>query len=147
MPNALPIDDIRLAFSSTIKGTISSVFPTSLVKGLGPESGLPQAFDWLRLVIPIARSGGTKIPRIPEPPEPKPLPHQMNVRSPGNLAQKLNDWLGRVDKDSPPEEFLSQFERVDLPQWDHYTHIRLAFLILKIYGRQKGMESLTDIAF
>ncbi|KAF9444491.1 P-loop containing nucleoside triphosphate hydrolase protein [Macrolepiota fuliginosa MF-IS2] len=143
LPNALPPNVIwdRLG-GGAIRGAIVAIFPTSIVRGLGPESGLPQAFDWLKAAIPIARSGGTKAPLIPEAPKPKLLPHQTNVRSPGNLAQKLNEWLGRIEQDSTPDMFLSQFEQVALPQWDHYTHIRLAFLILKIHGRQKGKDMI-----
>lgn len=53
--------------------------------------------------------------------------------------KKLDSWLARADTDSSPEEFLIQFQSYTLPSWDHYTHIRIAYVILTTYGRQEGM--------
>jgi hypothetical protein len=36
--------------------------------------------------------------------------------------------------------FLKQFFNLELPSWDHYTHVRLAFVILTVFGRQKGQH-------
>jgi len=60
-------------------------------------------------------------------------------RSPSALSQKLDLWVARTETDIPAEEFLKRFEAYDLPDWDHYTHIRIAYLMLERYGRREGM--------
>ncbi|ESK88750.1 arf-like gtpase atypical [Moniliophthora roreri MCA 2997] len=56
--------------------------------------------------------------------------------------EKLESWLTRLDTDSSPDEFLSQFREIKLPAWDHYTHIRIAYLLLVAHGRQKGKDMI-----
>lgn len=136
MPNAVPLDDIRIMFSDVLKGRIAGVFSTSITKE-GPK-GLPEAFDWLGLALDIAKtakkSGGV-IPTISPATASTP-----NPRDPSLLAKRLGEWLQRTESDSSPEEFVSQFNSYDLPAWDHYTHIRLAFLLLIYHGRQNGKD-------
>ncbi|TDL23007.1 hypothetical protein BD410DRAFT_828063 [Rickenella mellea] len=55
-----------------------------------------------------------------------------------DTEKKLASFVSRAEEDSPPSEFLRQFHEYDLPSWDHYTNIRLMYLILVIHGRQKG---------
>ena len=102
-------------------------------------SGIPEAFTWLQYAIENLK---------PPPPSAEPGNDQHNdatatsvllKESSGEvLSEKLDSWLSRADNDSTPEEFLAQFDRFDLPAWDHYTHIRVAYVILTTYGRQKG---------
>jgi len=47
--------------------------------------------------------------------------------------------VARTETDIPAEEFLRRFEAYDLPDWDHYTHIRIAYLMLEKYGRREGI--------
>lgn len=61
-------------------------------------------------------------------------------RSPSSLAQKLESWVQRAQQDCDPDEFLQQLHNYKLPAWDHYTHIRIAYVLLKNYGRQKGKQ-------
>ena len=63
------------------------------------------------------------------------------------LTAKLTAWVDRASKDTPPDEFLKSFSDVNLPSWDHYTHIRIAYTILKIHGRQKGALYLDFLIF
>ena len=73
-------------------------------------------------------------------PAPPPIANKSDFdpRSPGVLAEKLESWVARASTDSSPEEFLEQFNNFNLPAWDHYTHIRIAYIILTTFGRQKG---------
>lgn len=74
------------------------------------------------------------------PPPPPSNTHKpdFDPRSPEILSEKLELWVARASTDSSPDEFLEQFNTFSLPTWDHYTHIRLAYIILTTFGRQKG---------
>jgi hypothetical protein len=52
--------------------------------------------------------------------------------------QMLHEWLERVDL--PDDVFLQQFDTYTLDKWDHYTHLRVAWLLLSRHGRQRGMD-------
>jgi hypothetical protein len=116
------------------------------MSGMNTESGIPQAFDWLKLAVDISRQQPkTSIPPTEKDSSPgekeeedRKLPDQTSPRTPGNLASKLDSWLARLGEDSTPEELLRQFKDIALSKWDHYIHIRLAYHILQIHGRQKG---------
>jgi len=60
--------------------------------------------------------------------------------APNVLAQKLESWLTRTENDTPPDDFLEKFKSYSLPEWDHYTHIRFAYLILVRHGRREGKD-------
>ncbi|KAF8897788.1 ADP-ribosylation factor family-domain-containing protein [Infundibulicybe gibba] len=117
LPGAMSLDEIRIAFSKAIPGGISSVYPTSLMKSI-PESGLPQAFDWLKLVLQLTPRETAKVleQKTPDP------------RSSNTLTEKLESWLTRAGGDSPPAEFLSQFP----------------YIALTTYGRQEGKDMIFD---
>ncbi|KAF7298732.1 ADP-ribosylation factor [Mycena indigotica] len=86
--------------------------------------------------------------RKPSPPDPpsyyKTCPIDTNQRC--LLENTLEIWLERAEADAhtPSETFLKQFADIKLPSWDHYTHIRLAYPILSIHGRQKGKNIIFD---
>lgn len=42
--------------------------------------------------------------------------------------------------DDPDEEFLAKLRDFTLDSWDHYTHLRLAFILLNKHGRREGMK-------
>jgi ADP-ribosylation factor protein 1 len=50
----------------------------------------------------------------------------------------LLEWLHRAD--APDDEFLQHFASYTLDTWDHYTHLRIAWLLLTRHGRQRGIE-------
>ncbi|TDL23003.1 hypothetical protein BD410DRAFT_839311 [Rickenella mellea] len=56
-----------------------------------------------------------------------------------DIRKEHSSFLSRAEEDSSPSVFLRQFHEYDLPSWDHYSHIRLTYLILVIHGRQKDM--------
>ena len=56
----------------------------------------------------------------------------------GAQEQLLHEWLERHD--APDDVFLQQFNTYTLDKWDHYTHLRIAWLLLTRHGRKQGME-------
>jgi hypothetical protein len=52
--------------------------------------------------------------------------------------QLLREWLER--EDAPDDVFLQEFNTYTLDKWDHYTHLRVAWLLLTRHGRQQGMD-------
>lgn len=126
----MSIEKIRTAFHTILASRpLSTVLPTSLVRELGVESGIPQAFDWLHSNIQLSRQRTQKrdeiIPQIPI--------------LPSHLRPVLNVWFSRLKDDVAPEELLPQFANGALPSWDHYFKIRVIFHILQKHGRQQGV--------
>ncbi|TFK44095.1 ADP-ribosylation factor family-domain-containing protein [Crucibulum laeve] len=132
---AMSVDVVRIKFAASFPGRMMSVFKTSLTSSLS-ESTLPEAFEWLRLTLDISKSTNPTLQGAQTS-----LP-ALDPRSSDTLAHKLDSWLTRAETDSPPEEFISQFHSIALPSWDHYTHIRIAYLILTTHGRQKGKDMI-----
>ncbi len=50
----------------------------------------------------------------------------------------LHEWMER--RDAPDDVFLQQFNTYSLDKWDHYTHLRIAWLLLTRHGRKQGMD-------
>ncbi|TDL23002.1 Arf-domain-containing protein [Rickenella mellea] len=134
--NALSVQDVMLAVKDTCKGRLWNVFPTSCLRPLD-ESGIPPALDWLSSALEMRSSDSTASIQNPKSALSKDL-------SRTDIEKKLSSFLSRAEEDSPPCVFLRQFHEYDLPSWDHYTHIRLAYLILAIHGRQKGKDKIFD---
>ncbi|KAF7303692.1 ADP-ribosylation factor [Mycena indigotica] len=127
LPNRRSIDTIRQSIAPVLKNrhwfAVDVTLETSLLDG-----PLVRAFGWLQGAL-----GARKIQQEQnEPPPP----------SPSKTPSALETWLIRADSDSPDDVFLRQFENLLLPSWDHYTHIRLAFVLLEKHGRQKGKDLL-----
>ncbi|KAF6744944.1 ADP-ribosylation factor [Ephemerocybe angulata] len=140
-PKSMSTDEIRLAFSKRLSGRLFSIYSTSLTSK--PHVGLREAFSWLALALDIAKTTKKVSEVSGEPPARQKSPSQkLNLREPNVLAKKLGEWLQRTESDSSPEELIEQFNAYSLPSWDHYTHIRLAFVILAAHGRQKGKDLL-----
>ncbi|KAJ7111168.1 ADP-ribosylation factor [Mycena crocata] len=136
-PNPIPLEKIRAQFASVVSN--SPIF----VLGYAPTQSLtvgevPESFGWLMDAIERTKAG------MPAPSAPGAAGTSPDPRSAAALESKLDAWLDRATKDSSPEEFLRQFGAFSLPAWDHYTHIRVAYLLLTIYGRQKGKDMIFD---
>jgi ADP-ribosylation factor protein 1 len=58
------------------------------------------------------------------------------------LEAMLTEWLSR--EDDSDEIFLQQLEDATLGIWDHYTHLRIAWLFLTKYGRREGLTKIFD---
>ncbi|KAG6843900.1 hypothetical protein H0H87_011908 [Tephrocybe sp. NHM501043] len=128
LPNLVPLHDIREAFRKVLSGRSSCIFGTSLTRPLH-KSGLPEAFGWLQFALENA-TVGRRTPAV----QPT-LPDQRDTL---HLMKKIESWVARAESDDDPGRFITQFQSLSLPSWDHYTHIRIAFLLLTTYGRQKG---------
>ncbi|KAK0475528.1 ADP-ribosylation factor [Armillaria novae-zelandiae] len=133
LPGAMYVDEIRVKFTRAISGRNALVFGAALVQ---PDAiaALSVAFEWFFTAIesPSATSTSKQPPVTPASPDSL------------ELDRKLSTWLARTETDTPPEEFISQFLSVNLSTWDHYTHIRIAYVILTTYGRQKGKNMILD---
>lgn len=104
------------------------------------SSGLPEAFAWLAEVIATSRamSSGEAQSRGSE----KCVETMLSdLRAPATLAAKLEEWVARAESDDTAEELLRRFYALDLPQWDHYIHLRLAYILLLKHGRREGSSS------
>ncbi|KAF9050481.1 ADP-ribosylation factor family-domain-containing protein [Panaeolus papilionaceus] len=137
-PNALKIDEIRTAFSKATAGRLSTIFKTSFTTK--PPVGLTDAFEWLSFAFDVSKQASAALPPITSS-ETRTMP---NPRSPTDLAQKLESWITRSENqaDLSDDELLARFRSFNLPEWDHYTHIRLAYVILTKYGRRNGKDML-----
>ncbi|KAJ3485155.1 hypothetical protein NLJ89_g11923 [Agrocybe chaxingu] len=138
LPGAMTLDEVRLGFAKATSGQLVSVFKTTLVNP-SPDlksTGLLEAFDWFRLALEISKSG-------PSSPLPSGKLAKLEAHNPGeasSLAQKLGSWLEKAETDVSSEEFLEKFRSFSLPSWDHYTHIRIAYVVLTKYGRKEGKD-------
>lgn len=133
LPNALKPSEVAPYFRFVSKGRLSHVVPTSSFAP-PPESGLSEAFDWIKSAVDIVYSESHQKDSVP-------FPTSSTSPAPGStsdLHSKFESYLSRAASDSPKGEFLNQFETYNLPSWDHYTHIRVAYIILTEHGRQRG---------
>eukprot|EP01104_Vermistella_antarctica_P015580 TRINITY_DN514_c0_g1_i1.p1 TRINITY_DN514_c0_g1~~TRINITY_DN514_c0_g1_i1.p1 ORF type:complete len:635 (+),score=111.64 TRINITY_DN514_c0_g1_i1:168-2072(+) len=60
------------------------------------------------------------------------------------IVLQLEDWLKREDEDEGDDAFLERFYRYDLESWDHYTHLRIGYLLLTRYGRREGIKRIFE---
>ena len=56
------------------------------------------------------------------------------------MESQLEEWLQRVDE--PDDVFLHQLRACTLDAWDHYTHLRIAFVLLRRHDRRVGMQRI-----
>jgi len=138
-PDRIPLKQLQEWIAPVASKRLATIFETSATTG----AGITEAFDWLNTAISITKTGSSQLA----------LPNSLNKevsnpvadpRSPAALSQKLDSWVARVETDISAEEFLKRFEAYDLPNWDHYTHIRIAYLMLEKYGRREGMCMIHD---
>ncbi|KAF7368961.1 ADP-ribosylation factor [Mycena venus] len=132
LPNVISVDEIRMRVASATAGMSAFCLGVTLTQSL-TDGPLPDAFGWLLMALESARKG------IVLPPKPSKV---VTARNPSILEERLPSWLIRAESDSPAAKFLHQFETINLPTWDHYTHIRIAYLMLTQYGRQKGKDKI-----
>ena len=61
------------------------------------------------------------------------------MRSPAALSAKLKSCLCRAEADPvDAEKLLHQLYALDLVSWDHYTHLRLAYILLLKQWKETG---------
>lgn len=59
------------------------------------------------------------------------------------IASMFVGWLRRKDEDD--ETFIRSIEDYSHDSWDHYTHLRLAWLMITREGRKKGKKQRNNI--
>jgi hypothetical protein len=108
------------------------------------SSGLPEAFAWLGNAIATSSANANTPPT--SSPQKKPVEAMLSdMRSPAALSAKLEDWLSRAEHDPmTADELLQRLYAVDLPSWDHYTHLRLAYILLLKHGRRQGKDKIFE---
>ncbi|KAM7211535.1 hypothetical protein V8F06_013085 [Rhypophila decipiens] len=141
--------EFRAKFGRLLKGRRFAIFETNITAGYRPESGLAEAFAWLGDAITAASTSSSSSSTETRKKENQITTAEeiiSNVRSPEILSAKLDDWLARADIDpiTSGEELLRLFCAFDLPSWDHYIHLRLAFVLLVKYGRREGRDKIFD---
>ena len=100
------------------------------------QTGLPAAFEWLQIAIDISKGRSVALQGESKPTtEPEAV---LDTRSQSTLSLKLSSWLVRLEIDVEDETFIEKFNAYNLPDWDHYTHIRIAYVLLMKYGRRQG---------
>lgn len=142
----MSINQIQTKFAKLLSGQTAAIFPCSLIQSIS-AGGLPQAFDWLVFAVENAKRT-VQLYKQEGPPSTALTMFSVHPYSADVITQKLETWLLRAENDCSPQDFLAQFHAIDLPAWDHYSHIRIAYVILATYGRQKGQcYSLLDFNF
>mmetsp|Transcript_111771 Transcript_111771/g.219109 ORF Transcript_111771/g.219109 Transcript_111771/m.219109 type:complete len:431 (-) Transcript_111771:115-1407(-) len=56
-----------------------------------------------------------------------------------NTMMVVEDWGNRED-DCDEVEFLRLLDNYELDIWDHYTHVRIAWVLINKYGMKEGFE-------
>ncbi|KAF8666696.1 GTP binding [Rhizoctonia solani] len=131
LQGAMGLDEIRIKLVPIISARPAcAVFPISVVSA-NFLSAITPAMDW---VYDVTTEDSPKVQ----------VQKSVHIRSEDKLSEKLNSWVERASEDIAPDEFLASFEAINLPSWDHYTHIRIAYTILNTYGRQKGKKMIFD---
>lgn len=124
----MSLDEIRKKVAPATAGMSAFSVGVTLTQSL-TDGVLPDAFGWLLMALESVRKGNAPSSQISK---------LVPARTTSVLEERLPSWLLRAEGDSSAAEFLRQFETINLPAWDHYTHIRIAYLMLTQYGRQKG---------
>jgi len=119
--------------------------------------GLEEAVSWMIGAVQRQRALKPSISSSRELLAPAPVTHQdkdgdkketgIQETKDGDLRQEeernvLEEWLER--EDAPDDDFLDAFARYDLESWDHYTHLRVAWLFLRKHGRREGIRHIFD---
>ncbi|KAK1749899.1 ADP-ribosylation factor family-domain-containing protein [Echria macrotheca] len=138
LPNGQNSDSVRAKFEGLLKGRRFAYFETNTTASRSSSSGLEEAFAWLGAAI---ESSAQKTETVMQK---KPVEDVLtDMRSPAALSAKLEDWLTRAEIDPlDAEELLRQFYALNLPSWDHYTHLRLAYTLLLKHGRREGKDKI-----
>lgn len=147
MAGAVTIDLIRSSFTKYTKGRRIEYFATSFTSSL-KESGLPEAFAWLEGELCQDNAQKSKHNgSIKTAQNASLVLSQKDLRAPDVLSAKLDEWVSRAEKDSSSQQLLDQFYSFSLPSWDHYIHIRVAYVLLTKHGRKDGLTEFFSQTF
>mmetsp|Transcript_20151 Transcript_20151/g.28886 ORF Transcript_20151/g.28886 Transcript_20151/m.28886 type:complete len:554 (+) Transcript_20151:48-1709(+) len=130
LPNCLSVESISVALQLE-KLRIENPHQHFHIVGTSAKTGegLFEGLDWL------SKACGQKGSEI----SPSSSPSNKDVED-KQESSILIEWLER--EDLPDDSFLDQLENITLDSWDHYTHLRIAWLYLKRLGRQDGLPKI-----
>lgn len=102
--------------------------------------GLEELSSWV-----VAHTGTKYSSRFPLPNSPNGDMKDNGVDAGQTTAEPkpmLLEWLEREDQ--PDDAFLESLANCTLDSWDHYTHLRIAWLHLTKFGRRPGLQMACD---
>lgn len=133
LPGTMTVEQVRreLKIDTMYAGRPMHVHGCSAATGDGLYEGLRWLSDLLL--------------HPPAPPRslPAPAPVGEAVVSPPPVKgpeSPLEEWLSRVDNED--DAFIAQLVDLSLTCWDHYTHLRIAYVLLTKHGRATAMPML-----
>ncbi|KAI9000249.1 hypothetical protein BC832DRAFT_541389 [Gaertneriomyces semiglobifer] len=118
MPATMSLADVLDSVKDIAKGRVFTIFPVSAFT----SEGLQNAFHWLGGVLNQKAGLSGDQPLLP------------------STTSKIDSWLKRQDE--ADDTFINQLEDFTLPYWDHYAHLRIAYIYLTTYGRRKGKDMI-----
>lgn len=158
LPNALtPMEVADRLGLQQLRGRDWFILPASVAEGIG----VAEVISWINKVKGEARASRsvlaaasltTNHSNSPAPPQPEmkpagnlinsksntvPLAHSIPPPVPGPSISNLS-WAERPDV--PEDEFLNLLSSYQLDIWDHYTHVRIAWVLINKHGLREGFE-------
>nr|GAT51628.1 ADP-ribosylation factor [Mycena chlorophos] len=145
-PMAMPVEELEERVKKATEGHVVHVVGTTRAAPFRKGEALYDGFEWLLAELESKPSLSQSASENNTSATPLPLSALPDPRAPELLEKTLSSWVDRADAEAEEnsEKFLQQFHDIALPSWDHYTHIRLAYVILSIHGRQKGKNMIFD---
>lgn len=137
LPDAHSAAEVTMLLKHLLSGRLWHVFPTTALVQVA-ASGIPEAFDWLETAVQISKTRGSVQTAVEIKADERAQPNQPS----GTVQAVLEKCLVQAMDGKSASSLLEQFNTFCLPSWDHCTHIRLAYNILRIHGRQKGMTDM-----
>lgn len=105
------------------------ILPCSASSG----DGLVEGFDWL--VTALRTAPGIRPTAVV-------TAVQQEQQEKDRMESLLEEWLTREDE--PDDAFLSKLRDCTLDVWDHRTHLRIAWILLRKHGRREGMKLIFE---
>jgi hypothetical protein len=129
LPNCLSVEEIEQELELNRLREMNGGRHVFCQACCGPSGdGLREGLDWLVDIL-----------RHPNQQPVQQIPSEIKEPSEEDrMVTQLNEWLERTDEDD--DEFLAKLDDYTLENWDHRTHLRIAFIFLSRYGRREGMK-------
>lgn len=141
LPNAVSVEEFRGLFQLDELFSERKVLPREYFiqpcVALTGE-GLYEGLDWLYHALTDKSKTSSATNTTPPPPPTEAVEKEKEPEAQNPQEKLLTEWLERVD--DPDDIFIEKFTSYTLDSWDHYTHLRIAWLYLNRQGRQEGMK-------
>jgi small GTP-binding protein len=156
LPNSAPSAEIveRLELNS-IRGREWNIISGCMTTG----DGIPAIMDWIRassVRSGVAADEDTSGLSLSLPAEALSITAQpvgptaeesmiAKAKADADRQQRVmaaTEWVERVD--CPEDEFLALLESYQLDVWDHYTHVRIAWVLITKHGIRDGFNKVAE---